>query len=283
MRKVLLAVTILLAASLQAARADANQNAAPADEYFGPYKQSVLEIRNRLDDYDKYDNGAMMDPTVAQYLDHLQIAIKDWQRKYPGDPWLPRTFAHLMREYWRAGQASSEGGMAAIAYMRAAYPNAPETSETVAMIYGSNGDAANVAYNQPPVEEAPPPEEPPAIEEAPPAVEEAPPPAEEAPPAEQPPAEDAAPAQEGAPSYDAARGYDPVHGYDAARGYDASRGYSAGQEEAYTPAPRSNARPAYHTQTTYSTRTTYNQTTYNGAPSGGLPSYAIPGSQAPPQ
>ena len=122
MRKVLLAVTVLLVACIQAARADVNPNAAPADEYFGPYKQSVLEIRNRLQDYDKQDVHAMLDPSVPTYLDHLQSAIRDWQSKYPRDPWLSSTLAHLIREYWRAGQASSVRGMAALADMRSAYP-----------------------------------------------------------------------------------------------------------------------------------------------------------------
>ncbi len=145
MRKVLLAVTVLFVACIQAARADVNPNAAPADEYFGPYKQSVLEIRNRLSDYDQRDVSTMLDPSVPTYLDHLQLAIRDWQSKYPRDPWLASALAHLVREYWRAGQASSMRGMAALADLRSAFPDAPVTSETVALVYGSNGALAQVS------------------------------------------------------------------------------------------------------------------------------------------
>ena len=277
MRKVLLVVSVLLVACVQAARAETNLNAAPADEYFGPYKQSVLEIRNRLNDCDVRDTGAMLDPAMPAELDHLQLAIRDWQHKYPRDPWLPGTFAHLMREYWRAGQASSESGMAALAYMRAAYPDSPETAHTVAMIYGSNPSVATVADDYaPPVRPAPmeaPPAPPAQTEQvasalpsyairdggeygmAPPVqvaspydaapLEQAQEPADEAPPAEaaprveQPVAQDQAPDNAAAPGYDAARGYDPVHGYDAARGYDVNRGHSAGSDPSATTAEAS--------------------------------------------
>jgi hypothetical protein len=50
-----------------------------------------------------------------------------------------------MREYWRAGQVSSEHGMAALAFMRAAYPDATETTATVALIYGSNPSLETIA------------------------------------------------------------------------------------------------------------------------------------------
>jgi hypothetical protein len=269
MRKVLLVAGVLFAACIQVARADVISNAAPADEYFGPYSQSVLEIRNRLNDFDQRDTNGMLDPSVPTYLDHLQLAIRDWQQKYPRDPWIAPVLAHLIREYWRAGQSSSQTGMTALADLRSTYPDAPITSETVAMVYGSNGDlaassdgvdVARSAYEAPPQEappvegalpsyavpdpqappqyEAPPPEEGPPQYEAPPA-QEGPPQydaslVEQAPPAEQAPlAEQAPPPDESAgpnaTSYDAARGYDPVHGYDAARGYDVVRGVSASQ------------------------------------------------------
>jgi len=246
MRKVLLAVAILFVASVQAARADVNPNAAPADEYFGPYQQSILEIRNRLDYYDRGDASAMLDPSVPTSLDHLQLAIRDWQAKYPHDPWLAQMLAHLVREYWRAGQSSSQQGMAALADLRSSYPDAPVTASTVALIYGSNADVAAVAgdspvevasapspyseYVAPPVEQALPVEQAPPVEEAAP-VEQAPP-AEEAPPVEQAPQVEQAPAAivnpapgQPASGYDASRGYDTARGYDAARGYDVARGY----------------------------------------------------------
>jgi hypothetical protein len=134
----LITIHTLLVACLQVARADAASGSAPADEYFGPYKQSVLEIRNRLNDYDRRDDGSMLEASVPPYLDHLETAMLDWQRKYPQDPWLPGMFAHLVREYWRAGQVSSAQGLAALALMRSAYPDAEETTQTAALVFGSS-------------------------------------------------------------------------------------------------------------------------------------------------
>jgi len=235
MRKVLLVVSTLLGACVLAARADANPNAAPADEYFGPAKQSVLEIRNRLNDFDKRDARSMLDPDVATYLDHLQVAIRDWQRQYPRDPWIPYELAHLVREYWRCGQVSGAQGSNALADLRSSYPDWPITNETVAMVYGSNraldratrDDSDYMQYAQAPygpyapepqyAQAPPPPPEasqysdglpsyavrtayqpmgPPPQEAAP--VEQAPP-EEEAPPVEQAPPPDESPVDEAPP------------------------------------------------------------------------------------
>ncbi len=157
MRKALVSLTILLVASFQVARADISYSA-PADEYFGPSSQSVLEIRNRLNDFDQRDGRDMLDSSVGASLDHLEIAILDWQHKYPRDPWLPATLAHLMREYWRAGESSSERGTAALAVMRSAYPDASETTATVSLIFGSNPTLEEVSRDEqtPPSYETPP-------------------------------------------------------------------------------------------------------------------------------
>lgn len=160
MRKALVTLSILLAASLQIARADSPISAAPADEYFGPSSQSVLEIRNRLDDYDKHDVREMLDPSTSASLNHLELAILDWQHRYPGDPWLPRIMSHLMREYWRCGEASSAGGVATLSLLRHAYPDSPWTTAAVTMVYGSNGTLNEVARDKAPYEEeAPAPEQ----------------------------------------------------------------------------------------------------------------------------
>jgi hypothetical protein len=152
MRKVLLTLAILLLVTSQVARADVSSGPAPADEYFGPYKQSVIEIRNRLNDYDALDPRAMLDPSVGGYLDHVQVAVRDWQQKYPRDPWLPRIWAHLIREYWRAGQCSSRPGMAALSMMRTTFPDSPETSATISLVYGSNRALDNIAQDRPRVQ-----------------------------------------------------------------------------------------------------------------------------------
>jgi len=81
---------------------------APADEYFGRQKESILEIRNRLDAFDRRSDDEMLEPGTVHALDDLQDAIRDWQRKYPNDPWLPASLRRLSRDYERAGSASTQ-------------------------------------------------------------------------------------------------------------------------------------------------------------------------------
>jgi hypothetical protein len=122
-------------------------SSAPADEYFGRMNASVLEIRNRLNDFDTRSDAQMIEPGVITRIDDLAQAMLDWQRKYPNDPWLPRSFAQLLRDYHRAGAASTPEAMNALAVMRTAYPDAPETSATVALLFAGGED---LAANDPP-------------------------------------------------------------------------------------------------------------------------------------
>jgi hypothetical protein len=73
---------------------------APADEYFGRLKMSILGIRNTI-----RDAGLRVDADsqrATAYLGQLPLtedAIHDWERKYPADNWLPGTLFALERLY----------------------------------------------------------------------------------------------------------------------------------------------------------------------------------------
>ena len=75
---------------------------APADEYFGRFKESILEIRNRLDAFDRQSPDDVRRSDARRGLDNLRDAISDWQRKYPRDPWLPAFRRRLAHDYQRA-------------------------------------------------------------------------------------------------------------------------------------------------------------------------------------
>jgi hypothetical protein len=114
---------------------------APADEYFGPHHQSILEIRNRLDRMDARSNREMLDSNIVVELDDIAASVSDWRSQYPSDPWLPRTYARLLRSYHRAGAASTPRALATLSEMETAFPDANETNATVAMMYGNAPDA----------------------------------------------------------------------------------------------------------------------------------------------
>jgi hypothetical protein len=113
---------------------------APADEYFGPHHQSILEIRNRLDHMDARTGREMLDGNIVIELDDIADSVSDWRNQYPNDPWLPVTYARLLRDYHRAGAASTPRAVACLGEMQRSYPDAPETSATVAIIYGNAPD-----------------------------------------------------------------------------------------------------------------------------------------------
>jgi hypothetical protein len=75
---------------------------APADEYFGRLKMSILGIRNELRDLDQrltYSPDA--GPAALGTALFVENAIRDWEAKYPADPWLARSVYQLTHVYAR--------------------------------------------------------------------------------------------------------------------------------------------------------------------------------------
>lgn len=73
---------------------------APADEYFGPLKMSILGIRNTIKDLGlRYDvNHDIANQTLASAA-LTERSIRDWEHKYPKDSQLPRSIFFLQRLY----------------------------------------------------------------------------------------------------------------------------------------------------------------------------------------
>jgi hypothetical protein len=73
---------------------------APADEYFGKLKMSILGIRNTIKDQGlKIDVDPHNAPSTSNAIALTEDAIRDWERKYPCDSWLPGTLYSLERFY----------------------------------------------------------------------------------------------------------------------------------------------------------------------------------------
>jgi hypothetical protein len=73
---------------------------APADEYFGKLKLSILGIRNTIKDQGlKVDYEPDKAPGTLNAISLTEDAIHDWQRKYPCDSWLPGTLFALEHFY----------------------------------------------------------------------------------------------------------------------------------------------------------------------------------------
>jgi hypothetical protein len=91
-------------ASKNSAKAAAKQAAllllAPADEYFGPLKESIMGIRNTIRDLGlRYDFNHDIPVQTLASAQLQERAIRDWERKYPRDPQVPRAVFALQRLY----------------------------------------------------------------------------------------------------------------------------------------------------------------------------------------
>jgi hypothetical protein len=96
--------TVALLATKAPAKTVAVRSAlAPADEYFGPLKMSVLGVRNIIDVANiRLDHGIPLDTqaTLGQ-LAQVELAMLAWRAKYPKDDWLPCMYANLQHVYAR--------------------------------------------------------------------------------------------------------------------------------------------------------------------------------------
>ncbi|HEY6233612.1 MAG TPA: hypothetical protein VIW69_00740 [Candidatus Elarobacter sp.] len=65
---------------------------APADEYFGRLKMSFLGINNTLHDAGITAGDHTTDPSVVAKVALAEDALKDWEKRYPRDPQLGRSY-----------------------------------------------------------------------------------------------------------------------------------------------------------------------------------------------
>jgi hypothetical protein len=104
---------------------------APADEYFGPLKMSVLGVQNSLrDESARLDASSAGDPDSAfQHVTLVEASVRDWAAKYPGDTWLPRTLLALERLYAKIESDRSRQHASEVAsWLIDRYPASPETT-----------------------------------------------------------------------------------------------------------------------------------------------------------
>jgi hypothetical protein len=81
---------------------DSLRGLAPADEYFGHYKLSVLGIANTIRDAGaRIDSGSDPHSMLTGPLSFVTDAIKDWEQQFPSDPWIAKDLLALEAVYLR--------------------------------------------------------------------------------------------------------------------------------------------------------------------------------------
>ena len=98
---------------------------APADEYFGRQRLSILGMRNMLHDLQRdAQNGSKDDASVVNSARAVEDALHDWQARYPLDPWLPRYIYQLDGLYHRVdSDEAHERAERVHSWLVSAYPH----------------------------------------------------------------------------------------------------------------------------------------------------------------
>ena len=89
---------MIVCVATASAQAATMRDLAPADEYFGQLRMSVLGIRNELNTLERRASSG--DRNVAAMSGKLALvddAMRDWRARYPRDTWLPRFYSQRAR------------------------------------------------------------------------------------------------------------------------------------------------------------------------------------------
>lgn len=132
-----LLATLLAVCAVASAAQAVDKRLAPADEYFGPLKLSVLGIQNSLrDESARVGASSAGNPdSTFQHVTLLEASVRDWETKYPGDTWLPRTLLTLERLYVKIESDRSRQHAGEVAsWLIDRYPASPETTRLRAEI-----------------------------------------------------------------------------------------------------------------------------------------------------
>lgn len=113
--------------STHVAMAKFTTRVAPADEYFGRLKMSILGIRNELRDLDqRLSFSPDAGPAALGTAVFVENAIRDWEAKYPGDPWLARSVYQLTHVYARIHTPDGRAkALSALHWLTRRYPSSP--------------------------------------------------------------------------------------------------------------------------------------------------------------
>jgi hypothetical protein len=123
-------------------------NSAPADEYFGPLKMSVLGIKNSIVETSARLDSAPGDDESLHNANLVEASVREWESKYPRDAWLPRTILALHRVYRR--MASAEANLHAVdmaAWLIAKYPGSDEARSLRSELAGRLDPATEVTVS----------------------------------------------------------------------------------------------------------------------------------------
>lgn len=138
-------VVAFLALAVGVAGAQSLSDLAPADEYFGHARLSVLGIANIIRDAGTHlDEGYPAWPIINGPLAAVTDAIHAWEWKYPRDPWIAKNLLNLERVYLRVPtQRGQDLAATTESWLASDYPNSGEAAQgrvAIGMPQNTNDD-----------------------------------------------------------------------------------------------------------------------------------------------
>lgn len=133
---------------------------APADEYFGPLKMSLLGIDNAMFNIVRRGTFVAMPSGTEHALDQVASAIRDWERHYPRDPGIGRAILRLHKTYAAfPDQHANALARTAAAWLLVKYPTSPQAKDARRFVAsaaarksaGTDGPAATASPGLAPV------------------------------------------------------------------------------------------------------------------------------------
>lgn len=117
---------------------------APADEYFGRLKMSILGIRNQLTHLTKeVQERPGESQNALGTLALTEESVKEWEQKYPRDPWLAKTVYALVHVYAKMPpEIGHAGAVKTLAWLLAKYPDSEFTEAALADVHPASGEPA---------------------------------------------------------------------------------------------------------------------------------------------
>jgi hypothetical protein len=111
--------------------AETRPSLAPADQYFGRMKMSILGIRNVIHDMDV--RAAYEAPSDVSYIYNklllVEDALEDWHAKYPHDTWIPKMTYALAMVYKKLPLDEAQDHMNdRLDWLVASYPESDEAN-----------------------------------------------------------------------------------------------------------------------------------------------------------
>lgn len=117
---------------------------APADEYFGRLKMSILGIRNQLNRLTaQVDADPLNSQSARGSCELTEESIKEWEQKYPSDPWLAKTVYMLVHLYAKMpAETGHTQALRVLSWLLAKYPGSEFTETALAEVRPASEDPA---------------------------------------------------------------------------------------------------------------------------------------------